>query len=101
MLHRRVVIRLIITSEGHIVGQVLQGSTHTTETFRRAIQLGEDLPDWLLFHIDIAEVPNKEGKLHLFVATDQTSKFAFVQPHEQADGPTAVSFLQALLEAIL
>ena len=28
-------------------------------------------------HIDIAEVRTKEGKLHLFVAIDRTSKFAF------------------------
>ena len=29
-------------------------------------------------HIDIAEVRRKEGKLHLFVAIDRTSKFVFV-----------------------
>ncbi|PXW52502.1 hypothetical protein C7450_11676 [Chelatococcus asaccharovorans] len=28
------------------------------------------------FHIDIAEVQAAEGKLHLFVAIDRTSKFA-------------------------
>src|SRR5271154_26678 len=37
------------------------------------------------FHVDIAEVRTKEGKLHLFVGIDRTSKFAFVQLHEQAD----------------
>jgi transposase InsO family protein len=52
------------------------------------------------FHIDIAEVRTQEGKLHLFVAIDPTSKFAFVQLHGQADGPTAVAFLEALLEAV-
>ncbi len=31
------------------------------------------------FHIDIAEVRTKEGKLYLFVAIDRTSKFVFVQ----------------------
>ena len=31
------------------------------------------------FHIDIAEVRTKEGKLYLFVAIDRTSKLAFVQ----------------------
>jgi hypothetical protein len=51
------------------------------------------------FHIDIAEVRTKEGKLHLFVAIDRASKFAFVQLHGQADLPTAVSFLEELLEA--
>ena len=52
------------------------------------------------FHIDIAEVRTKEGKLYLFVAIDRTSKFAYVQLHEQADRPTAVSFLEALIEAV-
>ncbi|MBS0276042.1 MAG: IS481 family transposase [Proteobacteria bacterium] len=52
------------------------------------------------FHIDIAEVRTKQGKLHLFVAIDRTSKFAFVQLHGQADRPTAVAFLEALLEAV-
>jgi len=51
-------------------------------------------------HIDIAEVRTKEGKLHLFVAIDRTSKFAFTQLHEKANRPTAVSFLEALLEAV-
>ncbi|MPZ16075.1 MAG: IS481 family transposase [Chloroflexi bacterium] len=51
------------------------------------------------FHIDIAEVRTTEGKLHLFVAIDRTSKFAFVQLHAKANRPTAVSFLEALIEA--
>ena len=41
------------------------------------------------FHIDIAEVRTEQGKLHLFVAIDRTSKFAFVELHEKAT--TAVS----------
>ena len=36
------------------------------------------------FHIDIAEVRTEEGKLHLFVAIDRTSEFAFVELHEKA-----------------
>ena len=36
-------------------------------------------------HIDIAEVRTEEGKLHLFVAIDRTSKFAFAQLHEKAN----------------
>ena len=51
------------------------------------------------FHVDIAEVRTKEGKLHLFVGIDRTSKFAFVQLHEQADRPTAVAFFEALIAA--
>ncbi len=31
------------------------------------------------FHIDLTEVRTVEGKLHLFVAIDRTSKFAFVE----------------------
>ncbi len=31
------------------------------------------------FHIDIAEVSTEEGKLHLFVAIDRTSKLAFAK----------------------
>ena len=52
------------------------------------------------FHIDIAEVRTEEGKLHLFVAVDRTSKFAFAQLHEAANVKIAVTFLEALVEAI-
>jgi hypothetical protein len=52
------------------------------------------------FHIDIAEVRTEQGKLHMFVAIDRTSKFAFVELHEKA--PTAVSkeFLLRLIAAV-
>ena len=46
------------------------------------------------FHIDIAEIRTEEGKLHLFVAIDRTSKFAF------ANVKTAAGFLKALVEAV-
>ena len=52
------------------------------------------------FHIDIAEVRTEEGKLHLFVAIDRTSKFAFAQLHEAANVETAAAFLEALVEAV-
>jgi transposase-like protein len=52
------------------------------------------------FHIDIAEVRTEKGKLHLYVGIDRTSKFAFAQLHEKADRPTAVAFLEALIEAV-
>jgi transposase InsO family protein len=52
------------------------------------------------FHIDIADVRTEEGKLHLFVGIDRTSKFAFVQFHEKADRATAVAFLEALIDAV-
>src|ERR1700710_2375079 len=35
------------------------------------------------FHIDLAEVQTAEGKLRLFVAIDRTSKFAFVELHQE------------------
>ncbi|ARP65633.1 hypothetical protein A9K65_021460 [Mesorhizobium sp. WSM1497] len=34
------------------------------------------------FHIDVAEVRTERGKLNMFVATDRTSNFAFVELHE-------------------
>jgi transposase InsO family protein len=52
------------------------------------------------FHIDIAEVRTTEGKLHLFVAIDRTSKFTFVELLEKADRPTAVRFFEALIAAV-
>lgn len=52
------------------------------------------------FHIDIAEVRTAEGKLHMFVAIDRTSKFAFVELHERATRRIAGDFLRHLIEAV-
>ena len=52
------------------------------------------------FHIDITEVRTEEGKLHLFVAIDRTSKFAFAQLHKKANRKTATAFLKALIAAV-
>jgi len=52
------------------------------------------------FHIDIAEVRTDEGKLHLFVAVDRTSKFAFAQLHPAANVQAAADFLKAVIEAV-
>jgi len=52
------------------------------------------------FHIDIAEVRTEEGKQHLFVAVDRTSKFAFAQLYEAANVHTAAAFLTALIDAV-
>jgi hypothetical protein len=41
-----------------------------------------------------------KGKLHLFVAIDRTSKFAFAQLHPTANVKTAVNFLAALIKAV-
>ena len=51
------------------------------------------------FHIDIAEVQTAEGKLHVFVGIDRTSKFAVTQLVEKADRKTAWEFLRHMLEA--
>lgn len=51
-------------------------------------------------HIDIAEVRTEQGKLHLFVAIDRTSKFAFVQLHEKATRRIGANFLRAVAEAV-
>ena len=52
------------------------------------------------FHIDIAEVRTEEGKLHLFVGIDRTSKFAFVELHEKATTRVAADFLRHLIAAV-
>jgi len=52
------------------------------------------------FHLDIAEVHTEEGRLHLFVAIDRTSKFAFAQLHERATRRIAADFLRALVAAV-
>jgi transposase InsO family protein len=52
------------------------------------------------FHVDIAEVRTEEGKLHLFVAIDRTSKLAYAELHNKADRSIATAFLKALIEAV-
>ena len=52
------------------------------------------------FHIDIAEVRTEQGKLHMFVAMDRTSKFAFVELHEKATTAVSKAFLLNLIAAV-
>lgn len=52
------------------------------------------------FHVDIAEVRSGEGKLHMFVAIDRASKFAFVELHERATRRVAADFLMRLIAAV-
>ena len=52
------------------------------------------------FHIDIAELRTAEGKLHLFVAIDRTSKFAFARLVPKAGKLAAAQFLRDLIEAV-
>ena len=52
------------------------------------------------FHIDLTEVRTQEGKLHLFVAIDRTSKFTFVKLVERATRSAAADFLRELIAAV-
>ncbi len=52
------------------------------------------------FHVDIAELRTEQGKLHMFVAIDRTSKFAFVELHEKATTAVSREFLLRLVEAV-
>jgi transposase InsO family protein len=52
------------------------------------------------FHIDICEVRTEDGKLHLFVAIDRTSKLAFARLYDVANRKTATTFLEALIAAV-
>ena len=52
------------------------------------------------FHIDIAEVRTEEGKLHLFVAIDRTSKFVKAELFPRATMATAKTFLENLIKAV-
>jgi transposase InsO family protein len=52
------------------------------------------------FHIDIAEVQTEEGRLYLFVGIDRTSKFAYVELHEQMTKMIAADFLRHLIAAV-
>jgi transposase InsO family protein len=47
-----------------------------------------------------AGVRTEQGKLHLFVAIDRTSKFAFVELHEKATRRVAGDFLRHLVAAV-
>lgn len=71
--------------------------TWTATSPRRSVSSGEPIG---YFHIDIAELRTAEGKLHLFVAIDRTSKFAVAQLVEKANRKTAWEILELLLEAV-
>jgi transposase-like protein len=52
------------------------------------------------FHVDIATVQTKEGKLYLFVGIDRTSKFAFAELHPDQSKKTTEGFLRNLINAV-
>jgi transposase InsO family protein len=78
----------------HGIGRLpeIDGEKPTKKTFR-SYPIG-------FFHIDIAEVRTEQGKLHLFVAIDRTSKFAFVELHEKATTRVSGDFLRHLIAAV-
>ena len=51
-------------------------------------------------HIGIAQVRTGEGKIHLFVAIDRTSKFAYVELHRRAGKINAAQFLRTLIATV-
>ena len=78
----------------------LKGDVPTKKRFK---QYCRSCTIWLGYiHIDIAEVATAEvataeGKLHLFVAIDRTSKVAYAELHGEAKRATAVAFLRAVI----
>ena len=52
------------------------------------------------FHIDITEVRKEQGKLHLFVAIDRTSKFVMAKLYARATMKSAKTFLETLIETV-
>ncbi|MES1936331.1 IS481 family transposase [Salinisphaera hydrothermalis] len=51
-------------------------------------------------HIDIAEVRTEQGRHHLFVAIDRTSKFVVARLESQANRRTAAAFLDHVIEVL-
>ncbi len=52
------------------------------------------------FYIDITKVRTEEGFLHLFVAIDRTSKYAYVELHSKATCLIATGFLKNLIKDV-
>ena len=74
------------------------------DTVREALDLSVILDTYSeehgYFHINLAEVHTAEGRLYLLVAIDGTTKFAFVELHEEATRRVAGDFLRHLIEAV-
>jgi transposase InsO family protein len=52
------------------------------------------------FHIDIAEVSTRQGRLYLFVAIDRTSKFTYAELHPDQTRDRACQFLRRLINVV-
>ena len=50
-------------------------------------------------HVDSCELRSAEGKVHLFLAVDRISKFAYVELHPRATMAAGASFLRGVLNA--
>ncbi len=50
-------------------------------------------------HIDSCELRHTDGKLHMFLAIDRVSKFAYVEFHERIGSMVGANFLRAVAEA--
>lgn len=52
------------------------------------------------FHVDICELRVEQGKAHLFVTVDRTSKLAFARLYRRATTLTSVAFLKSLIRSV-
>ena len=52
------------------------------------------------FHVDIDQVNTQEGRLYMFVAIHRTSKFAYIELHEQSAGAIGAQFLETVIEKV-
>src|SRR5215212_4517190 len=50
-------------------------------------------------HVDACELRLAEGKVHLFLAIDRVTKFAYVELHARADMMTGAAFLRGVVAA--
>ncbi len=50
-------------------------------------------------HVDHCELRSAEGKLHMFLAIDRVSKFAYVEFHATAEMATGAAFLRGVVQA--
>jgi transposase-like protein len=50
-------------------------------------------------HLDSCELRSAEGKLHMFLAIDRITKFAYVEFHPSADMATGAAFLRGVVQA--
>ena len=52
-----------------------------------------------LLHVDSCQLRSSEGQVHLFVAIDRVSKFAYVEFHPAATMATGAAFMRGVVAA--